>query len=99
MIDFDSLTNLLANLHSVDITIEDAEKEQDKYELLLDELNKIDKSNILKKQSDMIDKSVNFFYEREDIIAMFADHLEKTNIKGIKGTGLKTLTPNQMLKR
>ena len=47
----------------------------------------------------MIDKIVNFFYEREDIIAMFEDHLKKTNIKGIKGTGVKILAPNQMRKR
>ena len=32
----------------------------------------------------MIDKIVIFFYEREKIIAMFEDHLKKTNIKGDK---------------
>ena len=61
--------------------MEEVEKEQDKYELLLDELNKIDKDNISKKQSDMIDKIVNFFYERENIIAMFEDHLKKNKYK------------------
>ena len=64
--------------------MEEVEKEQDKYELLLDELNKIDKDNISKKQSDMIDKIVNFFYERENIIAMFEDHLKKNKYKRCK---------------
>ena len=61
LIDFDSPMNLLANLHIGATTMEEVEKEQDKFESLLDELNKIDKDNISKKQSDMIDKIVNFF--------------------------------------
>ena len=49
LIDFDSPMNLLANLHSGITTMEEVEKEQDKFELLLDELNGIDKNNIPKK--------------------------------------------------
>ena len=49
LIDFDSPMDLLTNLHSGITTMEEVEKEQDKYESLLDELNKIDKDNISKK--------------------------------------------------
>ena len=48
LINFDSPMDLLTNLHSGITTMEEVEKEQDKYELLLDELNKIDKDNISK---------------------------------------------------
>ena len=95
LIDFDSPMDLLTNLHNGITTIKEVEEEQDKYESLLDELDKVDKDTISKKQSDIIDKIAHFFYEREDIIAMFQDYLRKTNIKG---TGLKILTLNQMIK-
>ena len=103
LIDYDSPMDLLTDLHNGDISLKEAEKEQDKFELLLDELKKVDKDNISKKQSDMIDKIVNFFNKREEIIAMYEDNLRKTNIKTNiadlrKGKGLKILTPNQMLK-
>ena len=99
---FDFPMNLLANLHSGYTTVKVVEKEQDKFELLLDELNEIDKNNISKNQSDMIDKIINFFYGQEKNIAMLEGHFKKTNIKGVKGIkvkGLQILTPNQMLKR
>ena len=41
----------------------------------------------------------NYYNNREDYIAMYLNDLEKAREKGIKGKGLKILTPNQMLKR
>ena len=69
--------DLITDLHNGDISLKEAKEEQDKFELLLNELDKIDKDNISKKQSDMIDKMEHFFYEREDIIAMYVNHLKK----------------------
>ena len=38
--------DLLTDLHNGDISLKEPEKEQDKFELLLDELKKVDKDNI-----------------------------------------------------
>ena len=47
----------------------------------------------------MIDKIVNFSMNERILLQCLKAIKKKTNIKGVKGTGVKTLTPNQMLKR
>ena len=48
LLDFDEQMDLYINLHSHVKTLEEAEKEQDKLELLLDELNELNKNKLSK---------------------------------------------------
>ena len=48
LIDFDEPMDLYINLYSHVKTLEEAEKEQDKLELLLDQLHELNKKNYLK---------------------------------------------------
>ena len=79
--------------------MDDVEEEQDKIESLLDELFKLDKNKLSKKQIYIINILNNYYNDREDYIAMYLDDIKKAKKAGKAGKGLKILTPNQMLKR
>ena len=99
LVDFDVPIDLYTNLLTKKISINDAEEEQDKTESLLDELFRLDKNKLSKKQIDVINILNNYFNNREEYIATYLDDIKKTKKAEKAGKGLKILTPNQMLKR
>ena len=99
LVDFDMPIDLYTNLLTKKTSMDVVEEEQDKIESLLDELFKLDKNKISKKQIDVKNILNNYYNNREDYIAMYLDDIKKAKKADKVGKGLKILTPNQMLKR
>ena len=61
LIDFDEPIDLYTNLHTRVKIMEEVEREQDKLELLLDELSELNKNKLSKKQLDIVDRLNNYY--------------------------------------
>ena len=93
--------HIFKDLHDGDITLEDIEKEQIKFKR---DLGRIKQGSPKKsKEQEKTRNNIKNLYEsREKVIQLFNDYAKNMS-KNIydskqKGTGLKILTPNQMLK-
>ena len=95
--------NIFKNIHSSDKTLEDIEQEQNK----LKKRNKCNKTRKSKKRSEKqqetIDNIENLYKSRQEVVNMFNNYAKNVSKSIYKakheGKGLKTLVPNQMLKR
>ena len=98
----DSL-HIFKSIHNGDIPLEDAEKEQIDLKRDLGRIKQGDPRNKSKEQKKTIDNINNLHKSREEVVKMFNDYAKNMsrNIYDSKqeGTGLKILTPKQMLQR
>ena len=99
LVDFDMPIDLYTNLLTKKISMSEVEEQQGKLELLLDELSELNKNKLSKKQIDVINILNNYNNNREDYIAMYLGDIKEPKKTKKAGTGLKILTPSQMLKR
>ena len=94
--------HIFKSIYSGDRTLEDVEKEQEK---LAADLGRINQGPLYYKSFDQlntIEKVRDLYNSREKAVKMFngyAKNISKGIYESKKGTGLKILTPNQMLKR
>ena len=95
--------HIFKSIHNGDITLEDIEQEQIELKRYLAHINQGNPKKKSEKEKKTADNIKNLHDSREKIIQLFNDY-DKTMSRNIhdseqKGTGLKILTPNQMLKR
>ena len=95
--------HIFKSIHNGDITLEDIEQEQIELKRYLAYINQGNLKKKSEKEKKTADNIKNLHDSREKIIQLFNDY-DKTMSRNIhdseqKGTGLKILTPNQMLKR
>ena len=95
--------HIFKSTHNGDISLEDIEKEQIKFKRDLAYLKQVNLKNRSEEQEKTINNTTNLYKSRQKVAQMFNDYAENMyrNIyeSKQKGTGFKTLTPNQMLKR
>ena len=93
----------LKKIHDGDVSLEDIEKEQIKFKRILTNIKQGNPKNRSKEQQKIINNATNLYNTRQEVVKMFNDYAKNMS-RNIyeskqKGTGLKILTPNQMLKR
>ena len=95
--------HIFKSIHKGETTLEDIEKEQIKLKRDLGHVKQGSPKNRSREQDKTINNIKNLYESREKIVQLFNDYAKNMS-KTIydskqKGTGLKILTPNQMLKR
>ena len=83
-----------------DITLEDVEKEQIELKKDLGRIKQGDPKDKLPEQKKAINNIKNLYNSREKVVQMFNDYtknMSKNIYESKQGTGLKMLTPKQML--
>ena len=94
--------HIFKSIHKGDTTLEDIEKEQIRLKRYFSHINQKNPKNKSDEQKKTVDNIKNIHDSREKVIQLFNDYarnMSKNVYKSKKGTGLKILTPNQMLKR
>ena len=90
------------SIHNGDIALEEAEKKQIELKSDLGHIKQEDPKDKSQKQKATINNIKNLFNSRKEVVQMFNDYAKNMsrNIYDSKqGTGLKILTPKQMLQR
>ena len=90
------------SIYNSDIALEDVEKEQTELKRDLGCINQGDPKNKSLEQKRVINNIKNLYDSRERVVKLFNDYAKNMSeniYKSKQGTGLKILTPNQMLKR
>ena len=102
-IDFKGPNAIFKYTHDGEKVLEDVENEQKKLKTKLGYIKQGNPRNRLEEQQNAIDNIENLYNSREEVIKMFNDYARNMsrNIYDSKreGTGLKILTPKQMLQR
>ena len=93
---------IFKNIHNGDKTLEDIEKEQEKFREKFGYIRQGNPKHRSQEQQNTMFKIENLYNSRQDVVKMFNDYARKISrsIYDLKqGTGLKILTLNQMIKR
>ena len=102
-IEFKGSLHIFKSIHTGDIPLEDIEKEQIELKRDLGRIKQGDSKNKSKEQQNTINNIKNLYNSREEVLKMSNDYARNMskNIYDSKqeGTGLKILTPKQMLQR
>ena len=93
---------IFKSIYKSDITLEDIEKEQIELKKDLGGIRQGDPKDKSLEQKKTIDNIKNLYNSREEVVQMFNDYAKNMsrNIYDSKqGTGVKIITPKQMLQR
>ena len=90
-------------MHNGDVSLEDIEEEQIKFKRNLTNIKQGNPKNRSKEQQQTINNATNPYNTKQEVVKVFNDYAKNMS-RNIyeskqKGTGLKILIPNQMLKR
>ena len=90
-------------MHNGDVSLEDIEEEQIKFKRNLTNIKQGNPKNRSKEQQKTINNATNPYNTKQEVVKMFNDYAKNMS-RNIyeskqKGTELKILIPNQMLKR
>ena len=99
---FKGLLHTFKSIHKGDITLEDVEKEQIELKRNFGHIKQGYPKNRSEEQKKTINNIKNFYESREKVVQLFNDYaknMSRNIYKSKQGTGLKILTPNQMLKK
>ena len=95
--------HIFKSIHNGDITLEDIEKEQIELKRDLGRIKQGDPRDKSEEQKKTIDNIKNLYNSREEVVKMFNNYARNMSINIYdskqEGTGLKILTPKQMLQR
>ena len=102
-IDFKGPLHIFKKIYKGDKTLEEIEKEQTEFKKYLGNIKQGSPKKTSEKQKKTIDNVENIYNKRQKIVKMYNDYAKNMS-RNIyeskqKGTGLKILTPSQMLKR
>ena len=102
-IKFKGSLHIFKSIHNADTALESVENEQKKLKEELGYIKQGNPKNRSEKQQNTIDNIENLYNSRQEVVTIFNDYA-KSMSRNIydskqKGTGLRILTPNQMLKR
>ena len=102
-IKFKGPMHIFKSIHNGDIPLEDIEKEQIELKRDLGRINRETHEINQKNKKTTVDNIKNLYNSREEVVKMFNDYARNMsrNIYDSKqkGTGLKILTPKQMLQK
>ena len=93
---------LISKLRDGEISLDEAKDEQAKLKLKIGEIGKVQKKHLLKESREAKTNVENLYNARKAAIDFFDEYVlraSEARRQAKKGTGLKILTPNQMLKR
>ena len=95
--------HIFKSIHNGDISLKDIEKEQIKLKRDLAHIKPGNPKNKSEEKEKTINNTTNLYNSRQEVVKMFNDYAKNMS-RNIyeskqKGTELKLLTPNQMLKR
>ena len=90
-------------MHNGDVSLEDIVEEQIKFKRNLTNIKQGNPKNRSKEQQQTINNATNPYNTKQEVVKVFNDYAKNMS-RNIyeskqKGTGLKILIPNQMLKR
>ena len=94
--------HIFKSIHNEDITLEDVEKDQIKLKSGLGYIKQGNPKNWSENQNNVINNITNLYESREEVVQMFSNYandMSRNIYKSKQGTGLKILTPKQMLQR
>ena len=94
--------HIFKHTYNGDITLEDVEKEQIDFRKDLSHIKQGDPKDKSPEQKKTINNIKNLYNPREKVFQMFNDYaknMSKNIYESKQGTGLKILTPKQMLQR
>ena len=95
--------HICKSIHNGDIALEDIEKEQIELKRDLGRIKQVDPRDKSEEQKQTIDNITNLYNSREEVVKMFNNYVRNMsrNIYDSKqeGTGLRILTPKQMVQR
>ena len=102
-IEYKGPMHIFKEIHNGDVSLEDTEKEQINFKRNLANIKQGNQKNRSKEQQKTINNATNLYKARQEVVKMFNDYAKNMS-RNIyeskqKGTGLKILTPNQILKR
>ena len=94
--------HIFKGIHTGDTTLEDIEKEKMKLKRDLGRIKQGDPKDKSQEQKKIINNIKNLYNSREEVVRMYnnyAKNMSRNIYKSKQGTGLKKLTPKQMLQR
>ena len=100
--EFDNAFSLLNKIRAGKISLSDAKNDQAEFKSNLSEIKKGNKKHRLKDLKNILYSIEMLYKARSKVIEFFDDYssmVSEVKIKATKGTGLKILTPKQMLQR
>ena len=102
-IEFEGPLHIFQSIHNADIPLEDIKKEQIELKRDLGRIKQGEARDKSEEQKKTIDNIKNLYNSREEVVKMFNDYARKMSRNIFdstqEGTGLKILTPKQMLQR
>ena len=93
---------IFKSIHAGNVPLEDVEKEQIELKGYLGRINQGNPKNKSHQQKKTLNNIDNLYNSREEVVKMFNDYaknMSKNIYDSKQGTGLKILTPKQMLQR
>ena len=99
---FDNAFSLLDKIRDGKINLANAKNDQAEFKSDLNEIKKEAKQNRSEEQKTSLHNIEMLYKARKSVIKFFDDYssmLSEAKLKATKGTGLKILTPKQMLQR
>ena len=99
---FKTPLKIFKRIHNGDVPLEAIEKDQTKLKRGLGRINQGDPKNKSLEQKKTINNIKNLYNSREEVVQMFngyAKNMSRNIYDSKQGTGLKMLTPKQMLHR
>ena len=97
---FDNAFSLLYKMRDGKISLTDTKKDQAEFKSDLNEIKKGNKKHKSKEQKNSLYSIEMLYKARNSVIKFFDDYssmVSEAKLKATKGTGLKILTPKQML--
>ena len=101
-IKFKGPLHIFKRIHAGNVPLEDVEKEQIELKGYLGRINQGNPKNKSQQQKKTLNNIDNLYNSREEVVKMFNDYaknMSKNIYDSKQGTGLKIITPKQMLQR
>ena len=100
--EFDNALNIINKIQNGEISLADVKNNQEKFKSYLGEIKKGNKKHRSKEQKNTLYNIEMLYKARNEAIKFYDDYslmMSEAKTKATKGTGLKILTPKQMLQR
>ena len=100
--EFDNALNIINKIKNGEIDLADVKNNQEKFKTYLREIEKENKNHRSKEQKNTFYNIETLYKARKEAIKFYDDYslmMSKAKTKATKETGLKILTPKQMLQR
>ena len=100
--EFDNALKVINKIQNGDINLANVGNNQEKFKTYLGEIKKENKKHRSKEQKKTLYNTKMFYKARNEVIKFYDDYslmMSEAKHKATKGTGLKILTPKEMVQR